>query len=159
MSKIALATAFVALTAAVPLTMGHAEPQQLVPAALPPWGSTTTTETQTKPAPTPMPATQPLRTSVEADTATPIQGTATPIQGTTTPIHAVSLRSGPSSGSPVIGTLRPGMAVQVLASANYGWMQVETPAGTGWTYGSFLAPVGSTVVVQHPAPPQETIVR
>jgi hypothetical protein len=156
MSKIVLATAVVALTIAVPLTMGRAE-TQLVPAAAPPWGFTTpmtTTETETKPVPTPTAttATQPLRTSVEA-------GTTTPIQGTTTPIQAVSLRSGPNTGSPVIGTLRPGMAVQVLAIANYGWMQVETPAGSGWTYGSYLAPVGSTVVVQHPAPPEEIIAR
>jgi hypothetical protein len=162
MSKIALATAVVALTAAVPLVMGRgAEAQQLVPGAAPPWSTATTTTTETKPVPTPAatPATQPLRTSVESGTTTPIQGTATPIQGTTTPIQAVSLRSGPNTGSPVIGTLRPGMVVQVLASANYGWMQVETPAGSGWTYGSYLAPVGSTVVVEHPAPPQETIVQ
>jgi hypothetical protein len=162
MSKIALAIAVVALTTAVPLTLGRAETQQLVPAAAPPWGfTTTTTTTETKPVPTPAatPATRPLPTSVEAGTATPIQGTATPIQGTTTPIQAVSLRSGPSTGSPVIGTLRPGMAVQVLASANYGWMQVETPAGSGWTYGSYLAPAGSTVVVPHPAPPGEMIAR
>jgi hypothetical protein len=58
----------------------------------------------------------------------------------------------------VIGTLRPGMAVQVLGSAN-GWMQVETPAGSGWTYGSYLAPAGSTVVVQHPEPSEEIIAR
>jgi hypothetical protein len=160
MSKIALATAVVALTAAVPLTMGRAEAQQLVPGAAPPWGTTTTT-TETKPVATPAatPATQPPQASVEAVTTTPIQGTATPIQGTTTPIQAVFLRSGPSTGSPVIGTLQPGMAVQVLASANYGWTQVETPAGSGWTYGSYLAPAGSTVVVQHPAPPEEIIAR
>jgi uncharacterized protein YgiM (DUF1202 family) len=147
MSKIAVATAVVALTAAGPPTMGHAE-TQLVPAALPPWSTTTPTETeQPAPAPIATPATQPLPTSVEA-------GGTTPIQGTTTPIQAVSLRSGPSTGSPVIGTLRPGMAVQVRASANYGWMQVETPAGSGWTYGSYLAPVGNSV-----APAQEIIAR
>ncbi len=106
-----------------------------------------------------MPVQQPPRTPVKLDATTPIEGTATPIQRTTTPIHVVSLRSGPGAGSPVIGTLRPGMAVQVLGSANYGWMQVETPAGSGWTYGSYLAPGGSTVVVQPPAPPQEIIAR
>ena len=97
MSKIALATATVALTAAVPLTMGRAEAQRLVPGAAPPW-STTTTTTETKPVPTPAatPDTQPLRTSVESGTTPPIQGTATPIQGTTTPIQAVFLRSGPA---------------------------------------------------------------
>ena len=129
MSKIALATAVVALTAAVPLTMGHAEAQSYLPAgATPPWGTTTTptattptTATETKPVPTPAttPAMESPRTSADL-------GTTTPIQGTTTPIQAVSLRSGPNTGSPVIGTLRPGMVVQVLASANYGWMQVET---------------------------------
>src|SRR5271155_1763101 len=121
MSKIALATAVVALTAAVSLTMGRAEAQQLVPGAAPPWGTTTTT-TETKPVATPAatPVTQPPQASVEAVTTTPIQGTATPIQGTTTPIQAVFLRSGPSTGSPVIGTLQPGMAVQVLATANHG---------------------------------------
>ena len=166
MSKIALATAVVALTVAAPLTMERAEAQSyLAPGAAPPWGTTTaTTTTETKPEPTPAatPATQPPRTSAESGTttpirgtATPIQGTLTPLQGTTTPIQAVSLRSGPNTGSPVIGTLRPGMVVKVLASANYGWMQVETPAGSGWTYGSYLAPVGSTVVVEDPAPPQE----
>lgn len=162
MSKIALATAVVALTAAVPLTMGHAEAQSYLPAgATPPWGTTTTptattptTATETKPVPTPAttPAMESPRTSADL-------GTTTPIQGTTTPIRAVSLRSGPNTGSPVIGTLRPGMVVQVLASANYGWMQVETPAGSGWAYGSYFAPVGSTIVVQHPEPPEEAIVR
>jgi hypothetical protein len=156
MSKIALATAVVALTAAVPLSMRRAEAQQLVPAAAPPWG-TTTTEMKPVAAPAARPATPPPQASVESGTTTSIQGTATPIQGTTTPIQAVSLRSGPGTGSPVIGTLQPGMAVQVLATANHGWMQVQTPAGSGWTYGSYLAPVGSTVVVQQPAPPQDII--
>lgn len=160
MSKITLATAVVALTVAVPLTMARAGgATQLVPAAYPPWGITTpTTTTETEvPTQTGTLATQPLQTSVEADT-TSIQGIAPP-QGTTTPIQAVSLRSGPSTSSSVIGTLRPGMAIQVLAGANYGWLQVETPVGSGWTYGSYLAPVSSTVVVQHPAPPQEIISR
>ena len=159
MSKIALATAVAALTAAVPLTMGRAEgTTQLVPAAYPPWGLPTPT---TKPAPTPAGtlATQPPPAPADADTTAPIQGGVTPLQGTTTVIQAVSLRSGPNTGSPVIGTLQAGMAVQVLASANHGWMQVETQAGSGWTYGSYLAPVGSTVVVQHPEPPPGFIAR
>lgn len=59
--------------------------------------------------------------------------------GTTTPIHAVSMRAGPSTDNPVIGTLQPGMPLQILASANYGWMQVQSPVGTGWVYGSYLA--------------------
>ncbi|HEV2188787.1 MAG TPA: SH3 domain-containing protein [Stellaceae bacterium] len=58
--------------------------------------------------------------------------------GPVTPVHAVFLRAGPSVGSPVIGTLQPGMPLQVLASANDGWMEVSSPAGTGWTYSSYL---------------------
>jgi uncharacterized protein YraI len=146
------------MTAAVPLMTERAEAQQqLLPAALPPWGSTaTTTMTETKSAPIPAAT---LAPSVESDTAMPGQSNATPIQGTTTPIQAVSLRSGPNTAAPVIGTLRPGMAVRVLASANYGWMQVETPVGSGWTYGSYLAPIGSAAVIQYPTASQEIIIR
>jgi hypothetical protein len=61
------------------------------------------------------------------------------VSGTTTPIHAVSMRAGPGTDNPVIGTLQPGMSLQILASANYGWMQVQSPVGTGWVYGSYLA--------------------
>jgi hypothetical protein len=170
MRKIALATAVVALTAAVPLAMGRAEAQPLAPylapGTAPPWGTTTTptttTETETKPVPTPAatPAMQPpADTTPIQGTATPIQGITTPVQGTTTPIHAVFLHAGPSGEAPVIGTLHPGEPLRLLASAPGGWMQVETPAGSGWAYGSYLAPAGSTVVVQHPAPPQEIIAR
>jgi len=60
--------------------------------------------------------------------------------GTTTPVHAVFLRAGPSTEEPVIGTLRPGMPLNILASSNYGWMQVRSADGTGWVYGSYLAP-------------------
>jgi len=160
MSKIALATAVVVLTAAVPLTMGRAEAQSLAfnppPGVAPPWGTTTTTTTETKPVPTPTatPASQPPQTSVEAGATTPIQGTATPIQGNTTPIHAVFLHAGPSGEAPVIGTLHPGEPLRILASAPGGWMRVETSAGSGWAYGSYLAPADSTVVVQHQGPPQ-----
>jgi len=158
MNKIALATAVVALAAAaVPLTMGRGEAEPLMhfvppPGAAPPWGTTTTTATttETEPVPTPVAAsaTQPSGTSVESGTATPIQGTATPTQGNTTPIHTVSLRAGPSGGAPVIGTLHPGEPLRILASAPGGWMQVETSAGSGWAYGSYLAPPSSP----HPVP-------
>jgi hypothetical protein len=148
MNKIALATAVVALAAAaVPLTTGRGEAEPLMhfvppPGAAPPWG-TTTTITETKPVPTPAaaPATQPSGTSVES-------GTTTPIQGNTTPIHAVSLHAGPSGGAAVIGTLHPGEPLRILASAPGGWMQVETSAGSGWAYGSYLAPPSSP----HPVP-------
>ena len=162
MSKIALASAVVALTAAVPLTIGRAEAQPLAPylppGADPPWGTTiTTTTTETNPVPAVTAATQPPQTSVESGTATPIQGTATPSQGTTTPTHAVFLHAGPSGQAPVLGTLRPGEPLRILASAPGGWMQVESSGGSGWAFGSYLAPAGSTVVVQPPAPPQEII--
>jgi hypothetical protein len=161
MSKIALASAVVALTAAIPLTIGHAEAQPpapyLAPGAAPPWGTTiTTTTTETNPVPA---ATQPPPASVESGATAPIQGAATPIQGTTTPTHAVFLHAGPSGQAPVMGTLRPGEPLRLLASAPGGWMQVESSAGSGWAYGSYLAPASSTVVVEHPAAPQEIIAR
>jgi hypothetical protein len=168
MSKIALAAAVVALTAAVPLTMGRAEAQ---PLALAPYllpgaplphedTTTTTTTTETKPAPVPTPAArpapQPTQTPVASGTtATPDQGTAPPIQGTTTPTHAVFMHAGPSGEQPVIRTLRPGEPLRILASAPGGWVQVETPAGSGWAYGTYLAPASSAAIVQHTAPPQE----
>jgi hypothetical protein len=159
MSKIALASAVVALTAAIPLTIGHAEAQPpapyLAPGAAPPWGTTiTTTTTETNPVPA---ATQPPPASVESGATAPIQGAATPIQGTTTPTHAVFLHAGPSGQAPVMGTLRPGEPLRLLASAPGGWMQVESSAGSGWAFGSYLAPAGGTVVVQPPAPPQEIV--
>jgi hypothetical protein len=174
MSKIALATAIVALTAAVPLTMGHAEEAQplapyLAPGApLPPTGgtTTTTTTTETKPVPAPVPipaatpAAQPPQTTVASGTTvTPDQGTTTPMQGTTTPTHAVFMHAGPSGQTPVIRTLQPGESLRILASAPGGWKQVETPAGSGWAFGSYLAPADSAVGVQQPAPPQEIIAR
>jgi hypothetical protein len=150
MSKIALASAVVALAAA--LTIGQAEaqpaPPYLAPGAAPPWGTTiTTTTTETKLVATPAVA---PATSVEV-------GATTPIQGTTTPTHAVFLHAGPSGQAPVMGTLRPGEPLRLLASAPGGWMQVESSAGSGWAFGSYLAPAGGTVVVQPPAPPQEVV--
>ena len=58
---------------------------------------------------------------------------------TTTPIHAVSLRAGPNGAAPVIGVLHPGTPVRVIGSASYGWMQVISPEGNGWAYGSYFA--------------------
>jgi uncharacterized protein YraI len=62
-----------------------------------------------------------------------------PALGTTTPVHVVSLRAAPNSNAPVIGTLHPGEQLQILATGNYGWTEVQSPAGTGWAYGSYLA--------------------
>ena len=77
--------------------------------------------------------------------------------GTTTPTHVVSLRAGPNGDTPVIGTLRPGDQLEILAVANYGWTEVRSPAGTGWAYGSYLAsginPGGiSPVAAANPTP-------
>jgi uncharacterized protein YraI len=85
-------------------------------------------------------------------TTTSIPVAVTPMQGTTTPIHVVSLRAGPNSNTPVIGTLRPGDQLQILATANYGWTEVQSPAGTGWAYGSYLAPGGAPPIAPAPAP-------
>ena len=169
MSKIAFGAAVVVLIAAGSIAMGRANAQppesQLLPGAAPPWGyTTTTTETPSVPtaaslAASPVPAAQPAQTAEPDTTRSSIPVNATPMQGMTTPVQAVSLRSGPSTASPVIGTLRPGMPVRELASANYGWIQVETPAGSGWTFGSYLAPGGTATVVQPPPPPPEVISR
>jgi len=80
---------------------------------------------------------------------------AQPASGTTTPISAVSMRSGPGTGNPVIGTLHPGLTLQILAVANHGWTQVQSSAGTGWVYGSYLASgagVPATTDVNAPSP-------
>ena len=75
------------------------------------------------------------------------------ISGTTTPVSAVSMRAGPNTGTPVIGTLHPGMPLQLLATANHGWMQVQSSAGTGWVYGSYLASgTGAAVATNASAP-------
>lgn len=62
------------------------------------------------------------------------------LPGTTTPVEAVFLRAGPSTGAPVIGTLQPGMPLHVMSGASGGWRQVNSPVGSGWAYGSYLAP-------------------
>lgn len=61
------------------------------------------------------------------------------VSGTTTPTSAVSMRAGPGTDNPVIGTLHHGDQLQLLATTNHGWMQVQSPVGTGWVYGSYLA--------------------
>jgi hypothetical protein len=68
------------------------------------------------------------------------------LPATTTPVHVVSLRSGPNSSSQIIGTLRPGMQLDILGTAGYGWVQVRSPAGTGWAYGSYLASGGGRAI-------------
>jgi uncharacterized protein YraI len=60
------------------------------------------------------------------------------LPSTTTPARVVSLRAGPSGGDAVIGTLHPGMPLDVLGTS-HGWVQVRSSAGTGWAYGSYLA--------------------
>lgn len=63
------------------------------------------------------------------------------LPGTTTPVQPVFLRAGPSTAAPVIDTLQPGMPLHVMSSgANGGWMQVNSPVGSGWAYGRYLAP-------------------
>lgn len=144
MRQIVLASAVVALTAAVPLAMERAEAQSyLPPGAAPPWATTPTTTTETTPAPTP---------SVTPAADQPSQSPATAESGSTTPTHAVFLHAAPSGTSPILGTLHPGESLRVLTSAPGGWMQVESPSGSGWAYGSYLAHPGSAAA----AAPQET---
>jgi hypothetical protein len=88
-----------------------------------------------------MEAIQPPREAIEANRPPrdAVNVPAQQISGTTTPVSAVSMRAGPGTDNPVIGTLHAGMPLQLLATANHGWMQVQSPAGTGWVYGSYLA--------------------
>jgi Bacterial SH3 domain len=150
MNKIALAAAVVTLSAA-PFAMGCAEAQpapahfEPPPGAAPPWG-TTTTEAPAAP------AAVPVSTPAAVQAPSP---PGTPRSGTTTPTHAVFLHAGPNGATPVLGTLRPGEPLRVLASAPGGWTQVESSAGSGWAYGSYLAPVQGAEA----APPQEPLPR
>ncbi|HTZ36258.1 MAG TPA: SH3 domain-containing protein [Stellaceae bacterium] len=124
----------VAVVAAAPLAAGPAAAAYAYPGAYysGPGATTTTTTTVTRTYPE-----NTLRSSA-ASVAVPVHPT--PGAGATTPVHAVFLRAAPSTEAPVIGVLRPGMPLHILASANYGWIRVSTPEGLGWTYGSYLAP-------------------
>ncbi|HTZ36256.1 MAG TPA: SH3 domain-containing protein [Stellaceae bacterium] len=184
MRKIALATAVALLAAAsLAVARAEVAPPAggvLPPGAAPPWAdATTSTETakttenlpaaaQDKvPAPTraavpaPVAAAEPPQPAVpdaarsDAASATPMPTPApVPMQGTTTPIHPVSLRAGPTGSAPIIGTLRPGDQLEILGTANYGWTEVRSSAGTGWAYGSYLAPGG----IGRPPPAPSVIV-
>lgn len=119
--------------------------QALPPGAAPPWAGTAPPPTEAPPPPTaavtpaPEPSSAPPAMTPASAPATSASVAAYPASGTTTPVQAVFLRAGPNTGEPVIGTLQPGMPLQVLASANYGWMEVQSPVGSGWVYGSYLA--------------------
>jgi hypothetical protein len=118
--NIPFAAAIVVLTSAASLAGGQAGAQALSPDSQP------SADSPSAPAATPArPA-----ASLPADQSPQSAGL-----GTTTPIRAVSLRSGPNTGSPVIGTLRPGMSLRIIATGSYGWLQVESPVGSGWAYG------------------------
>jgi SH3 domain-containing protein len=152
-NRIRFSAATVALLAVVLLPGATALAQPAVytppPGAAPPWAGTSTptttieTKTDTSTAAIPaLPTAQPAPVA-DTDATTPMETVATPMEGTTTPTHAVFLHSAPMAGSPVIGTLQPGTSLRVLASASPGWIQVEAPAGTGWAWGSYLAPASS----------------
>jgi hypothetical protein len=133
----------------------------------PPWADQTTpAATPSAPAEAATPAPAAAETTVPAPQfASPGTSTSTvpttsvevpgyPASGTTTPASPVSMRAGPNTSFPVIGTLRPGMPLQILASGNYGWVQVQSPAGPGWVYGSYLAPSSA-----EPTPSPVTVIR
>lgn len=73
-----------------------------------------------------------------APSAEQSDGAATVGLKTTTPIHAVSLHAGPSGAAPVVGTLHPGMQVEVLAAVSPGWLQVRSTEGEGWAWSSYF---------------------
>jgi hypothetical protein len=131
-----------ALAAAVPFVGGTAVAQRYYPGAggeyrgpaVPSGPTRAMTVTTTTVAPPPAPD------ATIANVAPPSA------PGIATPIDAVFLRAGPSTDAPVIGTLEPGMPLHVLASANSGWMQVSSPAGSGWAYGSYLTSPGALPV-------------
>jgi uncharacterized protein YgiM (DUF1202 family) len=54
---------------------------------------------------------------------------------------AVNVRDRPSNDSRVVGTLREGAVVAVVASRQ-GWLQVSDGSRTGWVYGRYLRPNG-----------------
>lgn len=53
------------------------------------------------------------------------------------PLH---LREAPGVEAPVLGTLPPGMRVRTTGSIRGSWWEVQTPDGTGWVIGRYLAP-------------------
>lgn len=86
-------------------------------------------------------ASQPQRQSYQPPPAPlPGYGSTAPTAGyaVTTPLH---LRSAPTIGAAIIGTLPPGTRVEALGPPQEGmWVQVRTPAGTGWVNSRYLAP-------------------
>jgi hypothetical protein len=74
---------------------------------------------------------------------------------TTTPIHAVSVHAGPNGGAPVVGTLKPGMPVEILSAAAPGWLQVRSGSEEGWVWGSYF-PGGASEFAAKGLPGGET---
>lgn len=52
----------------------------------------------------------------------------------------VNLRDGPSDGAPVRTVLPAGTPVRITGSTESGWVQVDSPFGSGWVYSRYLAP-------------------
>jgi uncharacterized protein YgiM (DUF1202 family) len=86
-------------------------------------------------------ASQPQPQSYQPPPApTPAYGSTAPIAvySVTTPLH---VRAAPTVNAPIIGTLQPGTRVQPLGPPQEGvWVEVRTPAGTGWVNGRYLSP-------------------
>lgn len=55
---------------------------------------------------------------------------------------SVNQRTGPGTGSPVMGQLAQGTRVKKLGDEG-GWTQISSPLGTGWMSSRFLAPPGN----------------
>ena len=90
---------------------------------------------------TAMPTTQttePASTLSATRTAASLPTATTAVQQLTVNVNAANVRSGPSTGDEVVGTIRSGEYVNVLGiSPDAGWYEVELPDGTvGWIGGS-----------------------
>jgi len=80
--------------------------------------------------------TKPASTLSATRTALPTATTA--VQQLTVNVNAANVRSGPSTGDTVVGTIRSGEYVNILGiSPDAGWYEIELPDGTvGWVGGS-----------------------
>jgi uncharacterized protein YgiM (DUF1202 family) len=118
------------------------------------------------PTPTPTPPQPPPPTATTVIVATDVlptpQSTATPAPSRPEVAAAgvtVNVRAGPGTNYPVVATLPPGIAVEVIGRNDQGtWWQIRGPDGaTGWVADSVVnaTNVGGVPVAAAPAPPPQ----
>jgi eukaryotic-like serine/threonine-protein kinase len=79
--------------------------------------------------------------TAEAPSLTPTPGLPTAVVRGTTAFGGLNLRSEPTTDSSSLGKLDEGTAVEILDNSRTdGWVQVQTPRGSGWVFGEYLAP-------------------